>query len=67
MEDRQHKKSIQGFVSLRQWWRTLLHRVFAKQPAKREQSHPVCLHAVEKYENVESVNKQNNYERMSKK
>ena len=34
-------------------WRVLLHRVIAKQQLKREQTHPVCLHAVEKYEKVE--------------
>ena len=27
-------------------WRVLLHRVIAKQQAKKEQSHPVCSHAV---------------------
>ena len=31
-----------------------------KQPAKRVQTHAMCLHAVEKYEKVESVNTQNN-------
>ena len=34
---------------------------------KREQTHPVCLHALEKYEKVESVNSQNDCETMSKK
>ena len=48
-------------------WRVLLHRVIAKQQAKKEQSHPVCLHAVDKYENVENVNTQNNDERTSKR
>ena len=57
-------------------WRALLHRVIAKQQAKREQTHPVCLHAVEKYvclhagekyEKVENVNTQNDYETTSKK
>ena len=42
-------------------WTALLHRVIAKQQAKREQSHPVCLHAVERYEKVETVNTQNDY------
>ena len=36
--------------------RALLHRVTAKQQSKREQTHPVCLHAVEECEKVESVN-----------
>ena len=27
-----------------------MYRVVGKQQAKREQTHPVCLHAVEKYE-----------------
>ena len=39
-------------------WRVLLHRVFAKQQAKKEQTHPVCLHAVDKYKNLESINAQ---------
>ena len=47
-------------------WRTLLHRVIAKQKTKREQTHPECLHAMEKYENVESVNTQNEYKTTSK-
>ena len=33
--------------------------MIAKQRAKREQTHPVCLHAVEKYR---KVNTQNDYE-----
>ena len=32
-----------------------------KQNAKKEQIHPVCLHAIEKYKKVESVNTQNDY------
>ena len=48
-------------------WRTLLHRVNAKYQAKREQANPMCLHAVEKYEKVESVNTQNDYATSSKK
>ena len=28
-----------------------------KQQTKREQTYPVCLHAVEKYERLESINK----------
>ena len=47
-------------------WRSFLHIVIAKQQSKREQTHPVCLHAVEKYEKVESVI-HNDYETMSKK
>ena len=38
-----------------------------KQQAKREQSHSMCLHAVEKYEKVENVNTQYDYETTSKK
>ena len=38
-----------------QRWRALLHRVIAKQQANKEQTHPVCLQAVEKYEKVENV------------
>ena len=37
--------------------------MIAKQQVKKEQTHPVCLHAVEKYE---KVNKQNDYETTSK-
>ena len=48
-------------------WRTLLRRVNAKHQAKREQAHPTCLHAVEKYGKVESVNTQNDYATSSKK
>ena len=33
--------------------------MIVKQQAKREQTHLVRLHAVEKYRKVESVNKQN--------
>ena len=47
-------------------WRVLLPRVIAKQ-AEKEQTHPVCLHVVDKYENVENVNTQNNYETTSKR
>ena len=39
----------------------------AKQWAKREQTHPVCLQAMEKYEKLESVNTNNGYKRTSKK
>ena len=45
-------------------WRA--HRVIAKQ-SKREQTHPVFLHAAEKYRKVESVNTQSDYETASKK
>ena len=48
-------------------WRVLLHRLIAKQQPKREQPHPICLHALEKYKKVENVNTQNDYEPMSKK
>ena len=43
-------------------WRALLHSVIVKQLAKREQTHLVCLNAVEKNEKVESINTQNDYE-----
>ena len=46
-------------------WRVLLHRVIAKQQAKREQSHPE--HAVGKYENVENLNTLYDYKTTSKK
>ena len=39
----------------------------AKQQAKRQQSRPVCLHAVEKYKKLKNINMQNDYETMSKK
>ena len=48
-------------------WRALRYRVIAKQCAKWEQTHPVCWQAVEKYEKVESINRQNDYETASKK
>ena len=41
--------------------------MIAKQQAKREQTHDVCLNAVEKYKKVESINTQNDYNTMSKK
>ena len=47
-------------------WRRLLHRVIAKQQLKREQTHPVCLQAVENYEKVKNVNTQNDYATTSK-
>ena len=48
-----------GFVLMnlskyKRWW-ALLHRVIAKQQGKIEQTHLVCLHAVDKYEKVENV------------
>ena len=48
-------------------WRVLLLSVIAKQQAKRKQGHHACLHAVEKYEKMENVNTQNDYETTSKK
>ena len=39
----------------------------AKQCTKIEQTHPACLHAVEKYEKVESINTQTDYKTTSKK
>ena len=47
-------------------WRVLLLRMIVKQ-SKREQTHPLCLHAMEKYEKVESINMQNDYKTTSKK
>ena len=46
--------------------RALLCRVITKQQSKREQAHPVCLQEVQKYEKVENVNTQNDYETTSK-
>ena len=48
-------------------WRALLHRLTAKQQPKKEETHPVCLHTVEKYGKVENVNTQNDYKTTSKK
>ena len=48
-------------------WRALLHKVIAKQQGKIEQTHPVCLQAVDKYEKVENVNTQNDFETTNKK
>ena len=57
-----------GFVLLNlskfKRWRVLLHRVIVKKQLKREQIHPVCLHAAEK---VESVNTKNDYKTACKK
>ena len=44
-----------------------IHKVVAKQQSKREQTHPVRLHAVEKYEKMESINTPNDYETTSTK
>ena len=41
--------------------------MIVKQRAKREQTHPVCLHTVEKYGKVKSVNTKNNNKTTSKK
>ena len=41
--------------------------MIAKQWAKREQTHPAYLHAVEKYVKVENINAQNDYKTTSKK
>ena len=40
--------------------------MIAKQQWKREQNHPVCLQELQKYEKMESVNTQNDYETTSK-
>ena len=40
--------------------------MIAKQQVKREQTHPVCLHAVEKYEKMENVNTHNDYKTSEK-
>ena len=47
-------------------WRGLLHRAIVKEQTKRKHTHPACLHAVEKYEKVENINTQNDYEKTSK-
>ena len=44
-------------ASLTQKYKGRKRLVIEKQPAKGEQTHPVCLHAVDK--KVESVNTQN--------
>ena len=44
-----------------------MYRVIVKQQAKREQTHLMCLHAMEKYKKVENINTQNDYETTSKK
>ena len=49
------------FMNLPKHKRWRVHRAIAKQQ-KREQSHPVCLQAAEKYGKVESLNIQNDYE-----
>ena len=41
--------------------------MIAKQQAKKEQTHPVYLHRVEKYKKVESVNTLNDYKAAIKK
>ena len=41
--------------------------MIAKPQSKREKTDPVCLHAVEKYKKVESINTQTDYETASKK
>ena len=38
-----------------------------KQQAKKENTNPLCLYAVEKYKKVERVNRQNDYKIMSRK
>ena len=48
-------------------WTVLLYRVIVKEQSKREQTHPECIHAVEKYEKLENINTQNDYETRSKK
>ena len=49
------------------WFIRALGLETAKQQAKREQSHPVCLHAVEKYKKLENISTQNDYETTCKK
>ena len=48
-------------------WRGLLHRAIVKEQTKRKHTHPACLHAVEKYEKVENINTQNDYEKKKSK
>ena len=45
----------------------LVYRMIAKQWAKREQTHSVRLHTVEKYKKVEIANTQNDYKTTGKK
>ena len=47
-------------------WRVLLHKMIAKEQAKREHTHPVYLHAVEKDKKVEKANTQNDYQTSKK-
>ena len=61
-ENRQGKEYILMNLSKYKLWRALLQRVIAKQQSKREQTHPVYLQEVQKYEKVENVNTQNDYE-----
>ena len=50
-------------------WRALLHTVIAKQKAKREQTHPVLCAFMQwkSAKKLESINKQNHYETISKR
>ena len=50
-----------------QRWRELICQVIPKQHAKIEQTDAVCLHTMQKYEKVESINTQNDYETTGKK
>ena len=43
-------------------WRDLIQRVMVKQQLKRKHTYPMWLHTVEKYEKVESINTQNDFE-----
>ena len=44
-----------------------MYAVTVKQQAKWEQTYHVCLHALEKYEKVESINTLNDYKVTGKK
>ena len=44
-----------------------MYTVTVKQQAKWEQTYYVCLHALEKYEKVESINTLNDYKITGKK
>ena len=48
-------------------WKALLQSDCKAAIKKKNKTHPVCLHAVEKYKKVESINIQNDYKTTSKK
>ena len=44
-----------------------MYRVTVKQQAKGGRNHLLYFHTVEKYEKIESINTQNDYQKTSKK